>query len=127
MADVNLIGNEVYFEGFLVALLVETGTPPTFMDQFTYGLLDGTLFLEEDTDAPKCPECEVEAIYPHLHDCSHYEPPKVEEAESEYDCAMDDILRSMKPFNKGGLIRWEDLKRIVAQLKEESEVETTAS
>lgn len=128
MADVHVIGDEIHFDGYLVAILVATGIPASTLAEFEHGMNSGELF-----DGESCHECDGERDYVHKKTCSHYESPEgcggpaPTEEESEYDCAMDDLVRSIKPFNKGGLVRYEDLERVIAQLKEEKEVEATSS
>ena len=121
MIDVHVIGDDIYADGCLAAMLVTTGIPATVLAEFVDELKNGTLFKYEDTGVPKCPECKVEPK--HKETCSHFEEKPCEDGhETEYDCAMADILENMKPFNKEGLIRWADLERIVGQLKEEGQL-----
>jgi hypothetical protein len=123
-----LIGDELWYRGHLVAMLAQSGVPASTMADFLSDLSNGELF---DDVTQYCAECKAEAVFPHLHDCSQYKKPGHVDAskddESEYDCAMDDIVRSMKAFNKGGLIKFADLERIAKQLKEEEDINGEAT
>lgn len=114
-----LIGDELWYRGHLVAVLAQSGVPASTMSDFLSDLSNGELF---DDVVQRCAECKAEALFPHQHDCSQYKKHKhvdVNNEESVYDCALDDVVRSMKEFNKGGLIKFADLERIAKQLKEE--------
>lgn len=120
--SLDIIADEIHWRGYLVALLAPHGVPATIMAEFTDGLDSGTLFEGE-----QCADCDAERGIIHSKDCPQYEKPKGEakkedEGESEYDCALDDVLRSMKAFNKGGLIKFSDLESVLKQLKEEVDI-----
>ena len=125
-----LIADELWYRGHLVAVLAASGVPASLMDNFLSDMTQGLLFV--DDIEVHCAECKAEALFPHLHDCSHYrkkahvDASKVSE-ESGYDCALDDVVRSMKAFVKGGLIKFADLERIVNQLKEEEDINGEAT
>lgn len=123
-----LIDDELHYDGYLVGMLVSTGVPASVMGPLRDGLEDGTLFDEEDTDVPKCPECEVEPK--HKKDCSHFEDKcgkTPRDLIEDYDCALDDVQRAAKEYARGGLLRLSDLAVICKQLLEEEQNETDAS
>jgi hypothetical protein len=103
MQDVQRIGDEILFRGELVAILVQRGTPATTMGDFTDALDD----VHEHPDPCDCT---------HKIGCVNY---RAETAGKNYDQSLDDIIDNIKPFVKGGLLRFADLERIVEQLKEE--------
>ena len=98
----------------------------SFMDNFLSDMSQGLLFDDVEVH---CAECKAEAVFPHQHDCSQYKKKGHVDLpeESEYDCALDDLVRSMKAFNKGGLIKFADLERIAKQLKEEEDINGEAT
>lgn len=121
-----LIADELWYRGHLVAVLAASGVPASLMDNFLSDMSQGLLFDDVEVH---CAECKAEAVFPHQHDCSQYKKKghvNLPE-ESEYDCALDDLVRSMKAFNKGGLIKFADLERIAKQLKEEEDINGEAT
>lgn len=115
----HVIGDEIYFDGYLVALIAE-GVPASAMETFRCDMARGLL---ADPDNPYCETCEATLV--HKTTCSAHDPDvelvKAEDAPHVYDAALDDLLSGMKPFVKGGLVRYADLSRIAQQLKEEPE------
>jgi hypothetical protein len=118
---IQLIGDELWYRGYMVAMLAQSGVPASTTDDFLSDLSNGKLF---DDVLPYCAECKAEALFPHLHDCSAYKKHWHVDADKEtlYDCALDDVIRSMKAFSKGGLIKLTDLESILVQLKEEKDI-----
>lgn len=111
-----LIGDELWYRGHLVAVLAQSGVPASTMDDFLKDLSGGHLF---DDVIIQCTECRGESIILHSHDCSQYKKREDLSLVSGYESALDDVLRDTKPFTKSGLIRRTDLERVCAQLKEE--------
>jgi hypothetical protein len=123
MSGVDLYGDEVHFDGYLVAILVQSGVPATVMATFTDELENG--LLDEDVC---CRECGAEAVVPHRDDCSEYDDAPEgcgteEEGDVDYVAALTDTWTSLFPFVKGGLVKWTDVMNVLTQLKEESEIE----
>lgn len=103
-----LVGDELFFNGELVAVLVNN-LPATIIGRFT-DMIDYGPEDEDDADCG-CP--------PRLHklECSHY---KAEDGKSdEYDDALQDVERAAKEYARGGLLRMPDLATLIATLREE--------
>lgn len=115
MLNVDLIGDELRFQGYRVALLVESGIPASTMEDFVDNLRNGLLNQDERPDPCNCA---------HMQACPNY---KAEDAsntdDSPYDAVMTDLMHNLKPFARGGLVKLSDVKRIVTQLKEEKGLE----
>lgn len=115
----NIIGDEIYFDGYLVALIAE-GVPASATETFRCDMARG---LIADPDVPYCETCEATLV--HKTTCSAHDPDivlnKAEDAPQVYNGAVDDLVSGIKPFVKGGLVRYDDLSRIAQQLKEELE------
>ena len=113
----NIIGDEIYFDGYLVALIAE-GVPATAMADFRDDVARG---LIADPDTPYCETCEAVVI--HEKKCSAHDEDAIlantEKFHAIYDGALDALVSSMKPFAKGGLVRYADLSRIAQELKDE--------
>lgn len=105
MINCHLIGDELYYRGERVAILVQSGVSATLMGDFTDELEAGIL-----NEAPAPCDCA------HLPGCENY---AAEKAQTFVDQTYKDVLDNIKPFAKGGLIRFADLERILEQLKEE--------
>lgn len=107
-----IVADELNFEGYTVALLVQEGVPATVMADFIHGLNNGTLF----EDAPRlCEDCG--------EPCDRPEPEEAfDEPDTDaYTAALQDVSNSIRPFVKNGLIRVGDLSKVIAQLQEETE------
>lgn len=100
-----IIADAIHWDGYVVGRLADAGVPATAMADFVDHLENGTLHEDEDDQ----------------------EPISTKEEDEVYEGAMEDVLRSMKPFSVGGLIKYADLERIVAQLKEEGAHEAAVS
>lgn len=92
--SIRVIGDEIYHDGVLVALLT-TGVPSTMMGNFL-DWLDEAEVPEESSSA---------------EDGADGKPTAVEEA-------LDVLWSKATDSAKGGLLRMPDLSRIVAQIKE---------
>ena len=103
MEHVQRIGDEIHFQGYRVAILVDGGVPATTMGDFTDA-------LDDISELPDPCDCS------HKPGCVNY---RAEVAGKNYDQSLDDILNNIKPFVRGGLLKMADLERIVEQLKEE--------
>lgn len=110
MSDRGLIiaGDEIYYEGILVGLVADTPYA-TIKADFIHKINNATIF-EDEPDL--CSECEKELTN---------NRPSEDDEDEAYDAALDDLLSGIKPFVKGGLVRYDDLSRIAKQLKEELE------
>ena len=106
----NIIGDEIYYEGSLVALIVDSPETSILAD-FRHRMLNATLF-EDEPDL--CGDCQKE-----LTVANRIVAPT--DSDEAYDAALDDLLSGVKPFAKGGLVRYADLSRIAQELKEEPE------
>lgn len=95
--NVQTIGNEVYADGWLVALLAKDSGCASATDEFRY-------WLEHATVADDRPD----------------EPEPPEQGADSYEAALQDVATSITPFIRDGLVRVSDLHRILAQLKEET-------
>lgn len=115
MLDAFLIGDEIHFQGYRVAILVASGVPATTMGDFTDALEAG--LLNEDARPDPC-NCA------HMKECPNY---KAEDAantdDPTYEAVMTDLMHNLKPFARGGLVKLTDVERIVNQLKEEKGLE----
>lgn len=113
----NIIGDEIYFNGYLVALIAE-GVPASAMETFRCDMARG---LIADTDNPLCETCEATLV--HEKKCQAHDEDAVlanpEKFHAIYDGALDALVSGMKPFAKGGLVRYADLSRIAQELKDE--------
>ncbi len=118
MSDLRLIGDELHFDGQLVAVLVNSGTDATTLGAFTDGVEAG-IFSEPDENKP-CPECKGPAIYRHTHDCNDYEA-------DEYDQAILDLVEKAASSARGGLISVTALRALGTRLIEEDDNEADAS
>lgn len=98
--NVQAIGDEVYADGWLVALLAKDSGCASAIDQFRDWL--------ENAEST---EPEVDAF--------GHEVPREPDADS-YEAALQDVATSITPFIRGGLVRVSDLHRILEQLKEET-------
>lgn len=109
--QVQLIGDEIHFDGELVALLTDNASAShrgRFTDLVEYG--------EQAEDEGDC-DCP-----PRLHktDCgSHKAEDGAPPTGDEYDQALDDLARVAKEYAKGGLLRMGDLATMITQLKKE--------
>lgn len=112
MATVEIIADEIWFRGYRVAILT-TDVLPTDIGIFIHDMNNGTLF-EGEPDL--CGECEKE-----LTDSTRKIPQTDEDVDTIYDGALDDILSAIKPFAKGGIVRYADLSRIAQELKDTPE------
>lgn len=111
--QLQLIGDEIHFDGQLVALLVQSGTVPSTLREFIDQLNAEKPFHDEEAN----PECECK----HRVDCPYHRA-EVGTQSTEYDDAIDDLTNSMKAFARGGLIKISDLQNIGTQLKEEGDI-----
>lgn len=93
MKNVQRVGDEILYEGELVALLVQTGVTPSHLGRFT-DVIDER--FEEEDSVP------------------------ADELKDSYISGLDDLVEHMKTFAKGGLVKMDDLKRIAEQLREEA-------
>lgn len=106
----NIIGDEIYYEGSLVALIIDSPETSILAD-FRHGFLNATLFEDEQQLCDFCTK-EIESGARIVAET---------DADEAYDAALDDLISGIKPFVKGGLVRYADLSRIAQQLKDESE------
>ena len=97
--SIQVVGDELHFEGYVVGMLAQAGVPATTMER----LVD---WLNEADIHPPLDESEPEIV----------EVP----CEGDYDQALDDLVRAAGEYAKGGLLRMSDLANIVTQLKEET-------
>lgn len=93
--DLQVIGDELYFERELVAILTDNA-PATLRGRFVDLLHDGEETSEDENDKAKAPA----------------------EGVDEYDQVLDDLERAAREYSKGGLLRMSDLPKIIARLKE---------
>jgi hypothetical protein len=107
MLNAQLIGDELLYRGERVAVLVESGTTATTMGDFIDELIAGTLNEDERPDPCDCA---------HLPGCPNY---RAELAQKFVDQTYKDVLDNLRPFARGGLVRFTDIERILEQLKEE--------
>lgn len=108
--DVQIIGDEIWADGFLVGLLVQTGAPATVIGAFTDGVNSGDLFKtaqDEDSES-NVPE-------------KSSPPSETSEVSRGYGAALKDVSDSLKPYVKGGLIRVADVEKVVLELGSEIE------
>lgn len=120
--DVRVIGNEVWANGYLVALLTE-GASATAMSDFT-DALDERHFLDEEEIVflaePILKEYGKQIVdIPEEDNYSEGD----EDEPSDYCCALEDLFRATAPLAKGGYIKLTDLNALIAQLKEDEENE----
>lgn len=94
-----LIGDAIYHQGELVALLVVTGASATVLGDFTDRLETGSLRDEE-----------IEAAEAKME-------------EPTYSEVMTDLAHNLKRYARGGLVKLTDVQNIVNQLKEEKGLE----
>lgn len=97
--NVQTIGDEVYADGWLVALLATDTGCASAIDLFRDWLEHATV-ADDRPDEP--------------------EPTPPEQGADSYEAALQDVATSITPFIRGGLVRVSDLHRILAQLKEET-------
>lgn len=93
-ADLQIIGDELYFDRELVAILTDNASATTrgrFEDLILYG--------EEQEDEDKPVKADVD----------------------DYDRALDDCVTAAKEYAKGGLLRLTDLAIIIRKLKDEDQ------
>lgn len=96
--NVQAIGDEVYADGWLVALLaVDTGCASA-IDAFRDWLEHACVADDASEDVPE----------------------KRAEDVGDYEAALQDVATSITPFVRGGLVRVADLHRVMQQLKEET-------
>lgn len=111
MLNVTLIGDELHFRGYRVALLVASGVPASTLGDFTDNLEAGLLNQDDRPDPCNCA---------HMRECPNY---KAEDASNTdnatYEEVMRDLGHNLKPFARGGLLKMEDIERVVRQLIEE--------
>lgn len=111
MLNVDLIGDELRFQGYRVALLVESGIPASTMEAFVDNLRNGLLNQDERPDPCNCA---------HMQGCPNY---KAEDASNTdnatYEEVMRDLTHNLKPFTRGGLLKLQDVERVVKQIIEE--------
>lgn len=106
--SVQLIGDEIYFRGELVAVLVQSGISATAMGDFTDQLEEQFV-----TEHPAKCDC------PHEIGCDNYRA----EIGTPMGKVLDKFVEDVKEIAKGGLIRYEQLKRFLADIKEEEGLE----
>lgn len=92
---VQVIGDELHFDGELVAIMT-TNAAPTHRDRFLEAL--------DPEDEPETTKAESGA----------------DGKLSDYDQALSDVATAAKEYAKGGLLRMPDLATICAKLKEET-------
>lgn len=97
--NVQAIGNEVYADGWLVALLATDTGCASAIDTFRDWLEHAQ--VADDREEPE-------------------DKPMPEQGADSYEAALQDVATSITPFIRGGLVRVSDLHRILAQLKEET-------
>lgn len=125
----HISADEVWFGGYLVAVLAQSGVPATVLGAFEDHINAGTLF---DADKHQCSECNAEAYIPHLHDCKQYKPLEKDGKggetrdkvhEQAYDACIADVRDSIKRLSKNGLLRVSDLERMLHELETEGHLE----
>lgn len=97
--NVQAIGDEVYADGWLVALLATDTGCASAIDEFRSWLENAQ--VADDREEPE-------------------DKPTPEQGADSYEAALQDVATSLTPFIRGGLVRVSDLHRILAQLKEET-------
>jgi hypothetical protein len=99
MADLRRIGDELHYDGQLVAVLAVSGIAPSALGAFTDALDAG--FVDEEAKEELKEELET----------------------ASYTAVMTDLMHNLKPFARGGLVKLTDVENIVNQLKEEKGLE----
>lgn len=97
--NVQVIGDEIHFDGYVVGMLAQAGVPATVMADLEEWLNNATLDPPADDAEPE---------------------PSSDPDPDAYDAALADVELAAKEYAKGGLLRLSDLAKIVAQLKEET-------
>jgi hypothetical protein len=110
--DVLLIGDEIHADGYLVAIIVQTGAPHTVIGDFEACIHSGT-FYEPESDA--CPHCEATVL--HENSCKHHVAQAITAAPDVYTAALDDAEARAVVKAKGGILRVSELKAIFADLR----------
>lgn len=114
MADVNIIGDEIWMDGYLVAMIVDRTPEHIVLNEFVSGLANATLFEGE----VECACCDGTYKLVHKKDCKARGAEDIAESDEVYDTALDDLLKAARLEARGGLIRIITLERIILQLKE---------
>lgn len=96
-----VIGDEIHYDGHLVGMLAQAGVPATVMDDVIERLECAT--MPEEVEEPEPEVVEVEVSSP-----------------DDYDQALEDLEILCDTNAKNGLLRMSDLRRFIAQLKEET-------
>ena len=109
-------GDELHFDGQVVALLVNGGREDSHMGTFLDWVRDNP-DLEVGTP-DKC-ECKHKADC-HMHRAEVGTAPD-DDAPTDYDTALDDVGKAAEEYAKGGLLRMSDLAIVLRKLKEGTE------
>lgn len=90
MLTTQIIGDEIWSDGYLIGLLAQHGVPATVLDTFVF---------EPPASGPIAPD-------------------EIKDSQRDYDTACDDIEKAVALQAKNGLLRVTDLKTIIKGLKE---------
>lgn len=115
MINCYLIGDELHYRGERVAILVQQGVSATTIGDFTDELAAG--LLNEDERPEPC-DCA------HMKECPNY---KAENASNTDNATFEEVMRdlnhNLKPYARGGLLKFSDIENVVKQLIEEKGLE----
>lgn len=115
MTEVRVIADEIHFRGELVGVLTSTGVVPSTMGDFTDALELGFAELEAQPEPCECA---------HMKECPNH---KAENASNTDNATFDEVMRdlnhNLKPYARGGLVKFADIENIVKQLIEEKGLE----
>lgn len=96
--DIQVIGDEIHADGYLVARLSASGVPATVLGKFEH-LLQGAT-LGEQPEA-----CDGDSDTP-------------ESVDFAIDSSLDELLKRANAFAKGGLLTLGELGKLVQQMKD---------